>query len=89
MVSDPYTNQMMGYATVAGVNWVVLTDGDEYRVTTSMPGCPWRTNCSSGSVSPTDPGLDDGHVAGATFPLPSEGGSWCQAMRSEAPVEGA
>ncbi len=27
-----WANQIMGYATVTGVEWVVLTDGDEYRV---------------------------------------------------------
>jgi len=27
-----WANQIMGYAAVAGVKWVVLTDGDEYRL---------------------------------------------------------
>lgn len=27
-----WSNQIMGYAAVAGVEWVVLTDGDEYRL---------------------------------------------------------
>ena len=27
-----WANQLMGYATVAGVEWVALTNGDEYRV---------------------------------------------------------
>ena len=27
-----WANQIMGYATVAGVKWVVITNGDEYRV---------------------------------------------------------
>ena len=27
-----WKNQIMGYATVAGVQWMVLTDGDEYRI---------------------------------------------------------
>ncbi len=27
-----WINQIMGYAVVAGVKWVVLTDGDEYRI---------------------------------------------------------
>ncbi len=27
-----WANQIMGYATVAGVRWVVLTNGDEYRL---------------------------------------------------------
>ncbi|QDU66261.1 type I restriction enzyme HsdR N-terminal domain-containing protein [Engelhardtia mirabilis] len=32
-LQDPkWTAQIMGYATVAGVEWVVLTNGDEYRI---------------------------------------------------------
>jgi hypothetical protein len=27
-----WAGQIMGYAHVAGVKWVVLTDGDEYRL---------------------------------------------------------
>jgi len=27
-----WANQIMGYASVAGVDWVVLTDGNEYRI---------------------------------------------------------
>jgi len=27
-----WANQIMGYAAVAGVEWIVLTDGDEYRI---------------------------------------------------------
>ncbi|MFH1265734.1 MAG: restriction endonuclease [Planctomycetota bacterium] len=27
-----WANQIMGYATVAGVEWVVITDGNEYRI---------------------------------------------------------
>ena len=27
-----WANQIMGYATVAGVKWVVITNGDEYRI---------------------------------------------------------
>ena len=27
-----WTNQIMGYAGVAGVQWIVLTDGNEYRI---------------------------------------------------------
>lgn len=27
-----WTGQIMGYATVAGVQWVVITNGDEYRI---------------------------------------------------------
>src|SRR5262245_4257431 len=32
-LGDPkWANQFIGYAMVAGVEWVVLTNGDEYRV---------------------------------------------------------
>lgn len=34
------TNQIMGYAGVAGVQWVVLTDGDEYRIYNSHATVP-------------------------------------------------
>ena len=27
-----WANQIMGYATVAGVEWVVISNGDEYRI---------------------------------------------------------
>jgi len=27
-----WANQIMGYASVAGVEWIVLTDGNEYRI---------------------------------------------------------
>jgi hypothetical protein len=29
---NKWANQIMGYATVAGVQWVVLSDGNEYRL---------------------------------------------------------
>ena len=32
LVDHRWVNQIMGYASVAGVEWVVLTDGDEYRI---------------------------------------------------------
>lgn len=32
LVDHRWVNQIMGYAAVAGVEWVVLTDGDEYRI---------------------------------------------------------
>ena len=35
-----WANQIMGYATVAGVEWVVLTDGDEYRIYNSHAAVP-------------------------------------------------
>jgi len=35
-----WANQIMGYAGVAGVGWVVLTDGDEYRLYNSHAAVP-------------------------------------------------
>jgi len=35
-----WANQVMGYAGVAGVQWVVLTDGDEYRIYNSHATVP-------------------------------------------------
>jgi predicted type IV restriction endonuclease len=35
-----WANQVMGYASVAGVEWVVLSDGDEYRVYNSHATVP-------------------------------------------------
>jgi hypothetical protein len=35
-----WANQIMGYAAVTGVEWVVLTDGDEYRVYNSHAPVP-------------------------------------------------
>jgi len=35
-----WANQIMGYAGVAGVEWVVLTDGDEYRIYNSHATVP-------------------------------------------------
>ena len=35
-----WANQIMGYAGVAGVGWVVLTDGDEYRIYNSHATVP-------------------------------------------------
>lgn len=32
LADHKWANQIMGYATVAGVQWVVLTNGDEYRI---------------------------------------------------------
>ncbi len=40
-LSDPrWANQVMGYATVAGVEWVVLTNGDECRIYNSHATVP-------------------------------------------------
>ncbi len=35
-----WANQIMGYATVAGVEWVVLTNGDEYRIYNACAAVP-------------------------------------------------
>src|SRR5947209_5117715 len=35
-----WANQIMGYAAVAGVEWVVLTNGDEYRVYNAHAAVP-------------------------------------------------
>lgn len=35
-----WAGQIMGYAAVAGVEWVVLTDGDEYRIYNSHASVP-------------------------------------------------
>ncbi len=35
-----WANQIMGYAAVTGVEWVVLTDGDEYRIYNSHAAVP-------------------------------------------------
>ncbi len=35
-----WANQVLGYATVAGVEWVVLTDGNEYRIYNSHATVP-------------------------------------------------
>ena len=35
-----WANQVMGYASVAGVEWIVLTDGDEYRIYNSHATVP-------------------------------------------------
>jgi hypothetical protein len=35
-----WASQIMGYASVAGVKWVVLTDGDEWRIFNSHAGVP-------------------------------------------------
>lgn len=35
-----WASQIMGYASVAGVQWVVLTDGDEYRIYNSHASVP-------------------------------------------------
>ncbi|MFH1833385.1 MAG: hypothetical protein ABH877_00050 [bacterium] len=50
-----WANQIMGYASVAGVKWVILTDGDQYRIYNSHAPVPveeklFRTVCISGEA---------------------------------------
>jgi hypothetical protein len=54
-----WAGQIMGYAVVAGVKWVVLTDGDEYRIYNSHAPVPFerklfRTVRLSDGDSPTE-----------------------------------
>jgi predicted type IV restriction endonuclease len=53
-----WANQIMGYAAVAGVKWVVLTDGNEYRIYNSHASVPiaeklFRTVCISDDGDPS------------------------------------
>ncbi|MGI8854328.1 MAG: hypothetical protein ACR2JW_01125 [Thermomicrobiales bacterium] len=55
-----WANQIMGYASVAGVEWIVLTDGDEYRIYNSHAAVPVeeklfrRVHVSEGEDSPVE-----------------------------------
>ncbi len=54
-----WANQIMGYAMVAGVEWVVLTNGDEYRIYNSHAAVPveeklFRTVRLTDEDSPTE-----------------------------------
>ena len=54
-----WANQIMGYATVAGVEWVVITNGDEYRIYNALAPVPveeklFRKVCLSEQDSPTE-----------------------------------
>lgn len=40
LVDDKWANQIMGYAATAGVQWVVLTNGSEYRIYNSSAPVP-------------------------------------------------
>ena len=40
LADHKWASQIMGYASVAGVEWVVLTDGDEYRIYNSHAPVP-------------------------------------------------
>jgi len=40
LADDRWAKQIMGYAAVAGVEWVVLTDGNEYRIYNSHATVP-------------------------------------------------
>lgn len=54
-----WANQIMGYATVAGVEWVVITNGDEYRIYNALAPVPiedklFRKVCLSNRDLPTE-----------------------------------
>ena len=49
-----WANQIMGYATVAGVEWVVLTDGEEYRIYNALAHVPMEEKLFR-SIKVTDP----------------------------------
>ena len=54
-----WANQIMGYAAVAGVKWVVLTNGDDYRIYNSCVAVPieqklFRSVKISDENSPTE-----------------------------------
>jgi hypothetical protein len=54
-----WANQIMGYATVAGVAWVVITNGDEYRIYNACAAVPveeklFRTVTVTDPASPVD-----------------------------------
>ena len=48
-----WANQIMGYATVAGVEWVVITNGDEYRIYNALAHVPMEEKLFR-TVSVTD-----------------------------------
>lgn len=48
LTDNKWANQIMGYASVAGVKWMVLTNGDEYRIYNTHAPVPidqklWRS----------------------------------------------
>ncbi len=40
-----WISQILGYATVVGVEWCVLTNGDEYRLYNATPRWMWSKSC--------------------------------------------
>lgn len=52
-----WANQIMGYASVAGVEWMVLTDGNEYRIYNTHAPVAVDEKLFR-SVKVTDPGAD-------------------------------
>ena len=40
LADDKWAKQIMGYASVVGVPWIVLTDGDEWRIYNSHAQVP-------------------------------------------------
>ncbi len=54
-----WANQIMGYATVAGVEWVVITNGDEYRIYNACAAVPveeklFRKLCITAENTPVE-----------------------------------
>lgn len=58
-----WSNQIMGYAAVAGVEWTVLTDGDEYRVYNSHAAVAVDEKLFR-SVKISDPSTDPAETLG-------------------------
>lgn len=64
-----WANQIMGYATVAGVEWVVITNGDQYRIYNALAHVPMEEKLFR-SVTVTD---DDAPVEVTLSLLSKEG----------------
>jgi len=64
-----WAHQIMGYATVAGVEWVVITDGDEYRIYNALAHVPVEEKLFR-SIAVTD---DDAPVEETLSLLSKEG----------------
>ncbi len=71
-----WANQIMGYAAVTGVEWVVLTNGDEYRIYNAHAPVPIEEKLfRSVKVS------DDGLQAADTLALLSKAGCGITSLR--------
>ncbi len=63
-LDDPkWASQIMGYAVVAGVQWVVLTNGDEYRIYNSHAAVPVEEKLFR-TIGITDETADVGEALG-------------------------